>query len=72
MTYINEEIPKVVGSMFEWAKPVIDPIIAAAGWLESLTNVFTAKAEDDPGLKADIDTIQNKREEINEVIGRLP
>jgi len=52
ISYINEEIPKVVGSMFEWAKPVIDPIIAAAGWLESLTDVFTAKAEDDPELKS--------------------
>jgi len=72
ISYINEEIPKVVGSMFEWAKPVIDPIIAAAGWLESLTDVFTAKAEDDPDLKADIDTIQAKRNEINIVIGRLP
>jgi len=71
MTYINEEIPKVVGSMFEWAKPVIDPIIAAAGWLGSLTNIFTGTAPEDPRIRTFIDEEKTNREELDRLLEQL-
>ncbi|RLG43611.1 MAG: hypothetical protein DRN81_06165, partial [Thermoproteota archaeon] len=66
-TYIVEEVPNMVSGLFDWAKPVVDPIINAAGWLEKLTNVFTGKYEEDP----EMEKIRQEREKIMEEIRRI-
>jgi len=72
MTYINEEVPKIIGGLFDWAKPIVNPIIAAAGWLGSIGEIITGTHKADPELEESIDIIKTKRDQVNEAIGRIP
>lgn len=46
--YIDDTIPEVVSSMFEWAKPIKDPIIKASADLEYITTALREKVPTDP------------------------
>lgn len=67
--YINDTIPGMVENMFEWAKPIINPIIDAAGFLETISGFLTGSAPEDPRLTEHRKQVQQKRDEIKQIIG---
>jgi hypothetical protein len=53
--------------MFEWAKPIIQPIQDAVGWLGQIAGVFNNTYPKDP----EIITIQEKQKKAKELLEQL-
>jgi len=60
-----------VGAMFEWAKPIVDPIVNAAGWLGDIAGIITGQKPEEPEIKNTRESIKQQREEILELIKKL-
>lgn len=60
----RKEVPSIVEGLFGWAMPVIQPIIDAVGWLETIAEIVTGKAP----KEQDIIDAENETKEIQEKI----
>ena len=66
--WVTDFVPELVSSMFDWAKPIVDPILDAAGWLGELTGIFTGSYKDSDEYKEYIRKNKEDRERTKEIL----
>lgn len=68
--WVNETIPGIVEGMFEWAKPVIQPIMDAVGFLGTIVDTLTGTAPAEPEIEEAKDRQKEIYEKLEETIRR--
>jgi phage-related protein len=65
--WTTQTITTMVSAMFEWAKPIIQPIQDAVGWLGQIAGLFNNTYPKDP----EIISIQEKQKKAKELLIKL-
>ncbi len=68
--WVETGLPGIVGNMFEWAKPAIQPIMDAVGFLGQIVGIVTGTATEDPKIAKHKTDVQTERDRINDILGR--
>jgi len=68
--WLEDGLPNWVEDMFEWAKPIVAPIVAVANVLSSLWEGLTKEEAEDPKITAVKDDYKLQTDRIKEVLGR--
>ena len=68
--WVEEGLPGWVEDMFDWAKPVISPILGIANVLSSLWTGLTKEEEEDPKITAVKDNYKLQTDRVKEILGR--
>jgi len=66
--YIDGVIPKVVESMFDWAKPIIQPIKDAAGWLGEIADLVTGERPKEQEIRDTEEEIERTKSDVKELV----
>ena len=61
-------VPGIVSGMFEWAKPVIQPVIDAAGWIGEIAGILTGTRPKEQEIKDTEETIQEHYDAVKEIL----
>ena len=64
-------INDMVGAMFEWAKPVIQPIIDAATWLGKITGVITKSEPENPVFQQHRNNVKSHLDKVKEILKKV-
>jgi len=69
--FIEKEVPNMVGGLFDWAKPVIQPIVDAVGFLKTIMEIVTGTREEDPAITEHREKITEQQETLEELVDGL-
>ena len=68
--WFDIEIPELLGPMFEWAKPIVQPIIDAVGFLGEIVGIVTGTAPESTSVKAVKKNYKEQTDRVKEILGR--
>lgn len=68
--WVKNILPGIVGNMFEWAKPVIQPIMDAVGFLGQIVGIVTGTAPESESVKSVKENYKTQTDRVNEILGR--
>jgi len=68
--WVEVGLPGWIDDMFDWAKPVIQPIMDAVGFLGQIVGIVTGTAPESESIKAVKENYKEQTDRINDVLGR--
>jgi hypothetical protein len=69
--WLSDELPKVVEGMFDWLKPIVDPIKGIADFAGKMVGYFTGDYTENIKIKENKDATQKKKEEIKDLLKEI-
>jgi len=67
-TWVIDEIPGMVINMFDWAKPIIQPIIDASDWLGQIGGILTSTRPKEPEIIEAEETIKEHQDAAKDIL----